>query len=58
MRFLWKNSTAGICTTYTRKMEQETNSLRRIDDSFERIVVVGENLIRNRDDNGILFMSI
>ena len=40
------------------KIEQETNSLRRIDDGFERIVIVGENLISNRDENGILFMSI
>lgn len=40
------------------KMEQETNSLRRIDDGFERIVVVGGNLISNHDNNGILFKSI
>lgn len=40
------------------KMEQEINSLRRIDDGFERIVIVGESLISNRDANGILFMSI
>lgn len=40
------------------KMEQETYSLRRIDDGFERIVIVGDNLISNHDDNGILFMSI
>jgi uncharacterized protein len=32
--------------------------LRRIDDGFERIVIVGESLISNRDANGILFMSI
>lgn len=40
------------------KMEQETNSLSRIDDGFERIVVVGGNLISNHDNNGILFKSI
>lgn len=40
------------------KIEQEINSLRRIDDGFERIVIVGESLISNRDANGILFMSI
>lgn len=40
------------------KMEQETNSLRRIDDGFERIVVVGSNIISNHDNNGILFKSI
>ena len=40
------------------KIEQEINSLRRINDGFERIVIVGESLISNRDANGILFMSI
>lgn len=40
------------------KKEQETNSLSRIDDGFERIVVVGGNLISNHDNNGILFKSI
>lgn len=40
------------------KIDQEINSLRRIDDGFERIVIVGDNLICNRDENGILFMSI
>lgn len=40
------------------KMDQETNSLRRIDDGFEKIVIVGEHLVSNHDNNGILFMSI
>lgn len=40
------------------KVEQEINSLRRIDDGFERIVIVGDHLISNHDNNGILFMSI
>lgn len=40
------------------KIEQEINSLLRIDDSFERIVIVGESLISNHDNHGILFMSI
>lgn len=40
------------------KVEQETNSLRRIDDGFERIVIVGDHLISNHDNDGILFMSI
>lgn len=40
------------------KTEQEINSLLRIDDSFERIVIVGEPLISNHDNHGILFMSI
>ena len=40
------------------KTEQEINSLLRIDDSFERIVIVGEPLISNHDNHCILFMSI
>lgn len=40
------------------KMDQETNSLRRIDDGFEKIAIVGEHLVSNHDNNGILFMSI
>lgn len=40
------------------KIDQETNSLRRLDDGFERIVIVGDHMTCNHDDNGILFMSI
>lgn len=40
------------------KMDQETNSLHRIDDGFEKIVIVGEHFVSNHDNNGILFMSI
>lgn len=40
------------------KIDQETNSLRRLDDGFERIVIVGDHISCNHDDNGILFMSI
>lgn len=40
------------------KIDQEINSLRRIDDGFEKIVIVGDSLISNHDNNGILFMSI
>lgn len=40
------------------KIDQETNSLRRLDDGFEIIVIVGDHMSCNHDDNGILFMSI
>ena len=40
------------------KIDQETNSLRRLDDGFERIVIVGDHMSCNHDDNGILFMRI
>lgn len=49
---------SALCLPTPEKMDQETNSLRRIDDGFEKIVIVGEHLVSNHDNNGILFMSI
>lgn len=40
------------------KMQQEINSLHRIDDSFQKIVVVGGNVKPWMDENGILFLSV
>lgn len=40
------------------KIDQETNSLRRIDDGFKKIVVVGDHTIKSHDENGILFINI
>ena len=40
------------------KVNQELNSLRRIDDSFQKIVIVGDHYPKYRNDDGILFMSI
>ena len=40
------------------KINQETNSLRRIDDGFQKIVVVGDHTIGSHDENGILFINI
>jgi len=37
---------------------QETNSLRRINDSFKKIVVVKDDIIPWHDENGILFVGI
>jgi len=41
-----------------QKMEQETNSLKRIDDSFKKIVVVKDDIIPWYDDNGIMYIGI
>lgn len=49
---------SALALPTTEKTEQETNSLRRIDDGFERIVIVGEHIVSCRDIHGILFMSI
>ena len=40
------------------KIEQETNSLRRIDDGFRKIVVVGDHTIQGHDQHGIFFINI
>ena len=40
------------------KIDQETASLRAIDDSFKKIVVVREVMKPVHDENGILFMSV
>ena len=40
------------------KRKQETESLRRIPDSFKKIVVVRDDIIPWHDDNGILFIGV
>lgn len=40
------------------KIDQETKSLRRINDGFQKMVVVGDHTIGNHDENGILFINI
>ena len=41
-----------------RKRQQEINSLRRIPDSFKKIVVVKDDIMPWNDDNGILYIGI
>lgn len=40
------------------KMEQEKRSLKQIKDSFKKIIIVGERMKLQRDDNGIVLMGI
>lgn len=40
------------------KIDQETNSLKRIDDGFQRVIIVGDHTIDSHDENGILFTNI
>lgn len=40
------------------KREQETSSLKNIDDSFRKIVIVGDDIARYIDNNGILYISL
>ena len=40
------------------KIAQEQNSLRNVDDSFKKIVIVGNPILVERDNNGITTMSV
>jgi len=40
------------------KREQELASLKRIDDSFQKIVIVGDDIVPYTDDNGFTFMGL
>lgn len=42
----------------SKKLAQEISSLREINDSFKKIVVVREIMKPTRDENGILFISL
>jgi hypothetical protein len=40
------------------KREQELASLKKIDDSFQKIIIVGDDISTYRDDNGFIFMGL
>lgn len=40
------------------KMRQETESLNRINDSFKKVIVVGQNIMPYRNESGYLVMGI
>lgn len=40
------------------KMRQETASFRKIDDSFKKILIVSQNIMPYRDDNGYLIVGL
>lgn len=40
------------------KREQELMSLKKIDDSFRKIIIVGDDIATYTDDNGYVFMSL
>lgn len=40
------------------KVEQETRSLKRIDDSFKKLVIVKDDIKTKRDDDGIITMGL
>ena len=40
------------------KREQELASLKKIDDSFRKIIIVGDDIATYMDDNGYVFMGL
>ena len=40
------------------KREQELRSLMKINDFFRKVVIVGDSMNPNMDENGILFISL
>lgn len=40
------------------KMRQETESFRRISDSFTKVLIIGRNIMPYHDDNGYLIMGV
>ena len=40
------------------KIKQETNSLRRINDSFKKIIILRDDIIPRYDENGIYYIGI
>ena len=49
---------SALTVSDKEKREQETNSLKRVGDSFKKIVVVKDNIIPYHDDDGILYIGI
>jgi hypothetical protein len=40
------------------KKEQELYSLKKIDDSFKKIIIVGDDIATYIDDNGFIHLSL
>lgn len=41
-----------------KKREQEERSLLRIDDSFRKVIIVRENIIKWKDEKGVLILGL
>ena len=49
---------SALTVSDEEKRQQEINSLKRVGDSFKKIVVVKDNILPWHDDNGILYIGI
>jgi len=49
---------SAFATNSEEKKEQERNSLKRIDDSFKKIIIVRDNIVPRYDEYGIYYVGI
>ena len=49
---------SALALNSEEKREQEINSLKRIDDSFKKIVVVKDDIIPRYDEQGIYYIDV
>ena len=49
---------SAFATNSEEKKEQERNSLKRIDDSFKKIIIVRDNIVPRYDEYGIYYIGI
>lgn len=49
---------SALTVSEESKRQQEINSLKRVEDSFTKIVIVKEDIIPWHDENGILYLGI
>ena len=49
---------SALALNSEEKREQEINSLKRIDDSFKKIVVVKDDIIPRYDEQGIYYIGV
>ena len=49
---------SALTVANASKMEQETRSLKNVDDFFKRIIVTNDIMLPGREENGIIIMNI
>lgn len=49
---------SALSITDNEKREQETASLKKINDSFKKIVVVKDKIVPRHDNTGILYIGL
>lgn len=58
LKVLLDNRHNGLVKIVTGIRSGKSFSLKRIDDGFQRVIIVGDHTISSHDENGILFINI